>query len=145
MSLNNLNFFMFSKCKINLFIDTYKFCKNYSNKYNFKSKLSTSSKNSQVTPTELRNEDNDNDNEIVSSVLKENEIQTTHESFASVYYRYNLNKSFDVSAVRNLLYSFIFIKQRHGKMFLNISDSQFNVNFFILYFHRAIQKVKTKK
>jgi hypothetical protein len=51
-----------------------------------------------------------------------------YENFAQVYYRYHLKKDFDLFDLRNLVYSYIFARQRNGKIMVNIIDSNFEVS-----------------
>jgi hypothetical protein len=50
-----------------------------------------------------------------------------YENYACLYYKFFLNKDFDLFSLRNLIYSYIFTKQRKGKIFLNINDTLFEV------------------
>jgi hypothetical protein len=55
-----------------------------------------------------------------------------YENYAQVYYRYHLKKDFNLFDLRNLIYSYIFTRQRNGKILLNIVDSNFEVIWFII-------------
>jgi hypothetical protein len=45
------------------------------------------------------------------------------EVYASTYYKLSLSKEFDLFDLRNLFYSYLFVKQRNGHIYLNIDDS----------------------
>jgi hypothetical protein len=56
-----------------------------------------------------------------------NPLNKEYENYAAVYFKYYLQKDFDLFSLRNLLYSYIFTRQRKGKILLNISDTAFQV------------------
>jgi len=53
------------------------------------------------------------------------------ENYASSYFRLNLKKEFDLLDLRNILYTYLFVRQRKGHIYLNINDFESKVK--ILY------------
>lgn len=49
------------------------------------------------------------------------------ENYACVYYKLPIDQEFDIFKLRNLLYSYIFVRQRKGHIYLNFADSIFKV------------------
>lgn len=49
------------------------------------------------------------------------------EDYASTYYKLDLKKDFDLFDLRNVLYSYLFVRQRNGHIYLNINDFDCNV------------------
>lgn len=49
------------------------------------------------------------------------------ENYACVYYKLPIDQEFDLFKLRNLLYSYIFVRQRKGHIYLNFADSIFKV------------------
>jgi hypothetical protein len=56
------------------------------------------------------------------------EKKFTKENYACMYYRHKLESEFDLFNLRNLLYSYLFAKQRTGKLHLNICDSYYSAS-----------------
>ncbi len=52
---------------------------------------------------------------------------TIKENYASAYYRLNLNKEFDLFELRNILYTYLFVRQRNGHIYLSINDYDYKV------------------
>jgi hypothetical protein len=59
----------------------------------------------------------------------------TQENYAAIYYKYDMGKEFNLFNLRNLLYTYIFVKQRNGNIYLNIGDTYYKVIIkqFILF------------
>lgn len=47
------------------------------------------------------------------------------ETYACVYYKYFMNSDFDLYKLRNILYSYLFVRQRKGNFYLNVCDANF--------------------
>jgi hypothetical protein len=53
------------------------------------------------------------------------------ENYACVYYKFPIDQEFDLFKLRNLLYAYIFTRQRKGHIYLNFADSIFKVKKII--------------
>lgn len=69
---------------------------------------------------------------FVDSLQTDKIIKEEKDNYACVYYKYNINTEFDIFKLRNLLYSYLFVRQRRGDIYLNINDTSFLVNNNIL-------------
>lgn len=65
-----------------------------------------------------------NISEIASNFSRKKTIEKIKidENYACVYYKFPIENEFNLFNLRNLLYAYIFVKQRNGKIYLNISD-----------------------
>jgi len=70
----------------------------------------------------------DDKNEYLKQLNLPEEKKYTKETYACMYYRHKLESEFDLFNLRNLLYSYIFAKQRTGKLHLNICDSYYSAS-----------------
>jgi hypothetical protein len=57
-----------------------------------------------------------------------NEKPEIKEGYASSYYKLDLKKEFDLLDLRNILYTYLFVRQRNGHIYLNINDFGIKVN-----------------
>ena len=65
------------------------------------------------------------ENEFMKNLEKEEEKKFPQENYAKLYYRHKLENDFDLFSLRNLLFSYLFVKQRNGLLHLNICDSYY--------------------
>ena len=72
---------------------------------------------------------NINDFQKIPELPKE-PIKNENENYVCLYYKYFLHTEFDLFNLRNLLYSYLFVKQRKGKLYLNICDSFYKVIYY---------------
>lgn len=49
------------------------------------------------------------------------------EVYACVYYKHKLGQELNLFNLRNIFYSYLFVKKRNGKLLLNISDLNYEV------------------
>jgi hypothetical protein len=61
-----------------------------------------------------------------SSPAKEDKVQIK-ENYACVYYKLPIDQEFNLFQLRNLLYAYIFVRQRKGHIYLNFADTMFKV------------------
>jgi len=58
------------------------------------------------------------------------------EGYASTYYKLDLKKEFDLLDLRNILYSYLFVRQRNGHIYLNVNDFGIKVKKIIIFFNK---------
>lgn len=72
---------------------------------------------------------NDKLAEMKNDIVELSQPVSIKENYASSYYKLNLKKEFDLLDLRNILYTYLFVRQRNGHIYLNINDYECDVNF----------------
>jgi hypothetical protein len=65
--------------------------------------------------------------EMKKDIIDLSQPVSIKENYASSYYKLNLKKEFDLLDLRNILYSYLFVRQRNGHIYLNINDFEIDV------------------